>query len=93
MEGLSKDELNEIKIFQKAFMKKFISDDDELKGEIDNMIGTSEVELIRALFPEGAADERNVGIMEVARNMKARHDDPSDISEVTGLSLEEIEEL
>ena len=93
VEGLSKDELNEIKIFQKAFMKKFISDDDELKGEIDNMIGTSEVELIRALFPEGAADERNAVIMEVARNMKGEEIDSSVISKVTGLSLEKIEEL
>ena len=101
VEGLSEDELKEIKIFQKAFMLKFISDNDELKGEIDKMIGTSDVEVMKALFPKEAEDfaqERcnaaiNARTIEIARNMKAHRDDPSYISEVTGLSLEQIEEL
>ena len=52
VEGLTEDEIHEIKIFQKAFEKKFISEDDELKGEIDNMIAISELELLKKLFPE-----------------------------------------
>ncbi|MEE1156295.1 MAG: hypothetical protein U0K80_02655, partial [Methanobrevibacter sp.] len=38
VKGLSDEEIYEIKVFQKAFMKKFISDDDELKKEIEKMI-------------------------------------------------------
>ena len=52
VEGLTEEEIREIKIFQKAFRKKFISDDDELKGEIDNMVSISELELLKELFPE-----------------------------------------
>ena len=93
VEGLSDDELFEIKLFQKAFMKKFICDNDKLKGEIDKMIGTSDVEVMKALFPEEAAEERKAGVIEIARNMKDEDLDSSLISKYTGLSLEEIEML
>lgn len=68
VEGLTEEEIREIKIFQKAFMKKFISDDDELKGEIDKMISISELELLKELFPEETrgliADEKEKWIEE-----------------------------
>ena len=97
VEGLSEDELYEIKVFQKAFMKKFIPDDDELKGEIDNMISMSDIEVMRALFPKESKDERNAGIREgiikTAKRMKEENFEISDISKATELSPEEIEEL
>ena len=97
VEGLTEDELYEIKVFQKAFMKKFIPDDDELKGEIDNMISMSDIEVMRALFPKESKDERNAGIREgiikTAKRMKEENFEISDISKATELSPEEIEEL
>ena len=61
VEGLTKEEIHEIKIFQKAFAKKFISEDDELKGVIDKMISRSELELLKELFPEETRDMINMG--------------------------------
>ena len=109
VEGLTEEEIREIKIFQKAFMKKFISDDDELKGEIDKMISISELELLKELFPEETrilvAGEKEKGIeegieegmeirsVEIAKNMKNFGNDYEYISTITGLSLEDIEKL
>ena len=74
VDGLTEEEIREIKIFQKAFMKKFISDDDELKGEIDKMISISELELLKELFPEetqNVFEERmETRSVEIAKNMK-----------------------
>lgn len=58
VQGLSKEELYEIKIFQTAFMKKFISDDDKLKGEIEKMISINSLEAMREIFPEESKQER-----------------------------------
>ena len=105
VEGLTEEEIREIKIFQKAFMKKFISDDDELKGEIDKMISISELELLKELFPEEThsliEDEKEKRIeegmeirsVEIAKNMKNFGNDYEYISTITGLSLEDIEKL
>ena len=46
-EGLSNEEIQEIKIFQKAFMKKFIPDDDKLKKEIEKMISLTDIEAMK----------------------------------------------
>ena len=100
VEGLTDEEIYEIKIFQKAFMRKFIQDDDELKGEIDKMISVSDVELLKELFPKETSDMMKEGIIkgvdirsvEIARKLKGMLDSES-ISKCTGLSIEEIEKL
>ena len=107
VEGLTEEEIREIKIFQKAFMKKFISDDDELKGEIDSMISISELELLKELFPEetrslgekereegikeGKEEGKEIRSVEIAKSMKNFGNDYGYISTITGLSLEDIE--
>ena len=109
VEGLTEEEIHEIKIFQKAFEKKFISEDDELKGEIDNMIAISELELLKKLFPEETnnmiehAEEKGIekGIekgreeekLSMAKNMKSDGCSHKYISKITGFSLEDIEKL
>ena len=109
VEGLTEEEIREIKIFQKAFMKKFISDDDELKGEIDSMISISELELLKELFPEetrslgekereegikeGKEEGKEIRSVEIAKSMKNFGNDYGYISTITGLSLEDIEKL
>ena len=109
VEGLTEEEIREIKIFQKAFMKKFISDDDELKGEIDKMISISELELLKELFPEethnvfeegkvegkveGMEDGMEIRSVEIAKNMKNYGNDYEYISKISGLSLEDIEKI
>ena len=109
VEGLTEEEIHEIKIFQKAFEKKFISEDDELKGEIDNMIAISELELLKKLFPEETnnmiehAEEKGIekGIekgreeekLSMAKNMKSDGCSHKYISKLTGFSLEYIEKL
>ena len=45
--GLSDEELYEIKLFQKAFMKKFIPNDDKLKKEIEKMISLTDIEAMK----------------------------------------------
>ena len=45
--GLSDEELYEIKLFQKAFMKKFIPKDDKLKKEIEKMISLTDIEAMK----------------------------------------------
>ena len=52
VKGLSDEEIYEIKVFQKAFMKKFISDDDELKKEIEKMISIPDMEAMKQIFPK-----------------------------------------
>ena len=52
VKGLSDEEIYEIKVFQKAFMKKFISDDDELKKEIEKMISIPDIEAMKQIFPK-----------------------------------------
>ena len=52
VKGLSDEEIYEIKVFQKAFMKKFISDDDELKKEIEKMIPIPDMEAMKQIFPK-----------------------------------------
>ena len=52
IKGLSNEEIYEIKVFQKAFMKKFISDDDELKKEIEKMISIPDMEAMKQIFPK-----------------------------------------
>ena len=52
IKGLSDEEIYEIKVFQKAFMKKFISDDDELKKEIEKMISIPDMEAMKQIFPK-----------------------------------------
>ena len=49
--GLSDEELYEIKLFQKAFMKKFIKDD-KLKKEIEKMISLTDIEAMKEIFPK-----------------------------------------
>ena len=82
-------------------MKKFISDDDKLKGEIDKMISVEDTELMKELFPEelkheqeiAREDGKEIGKVEIARIMKELGDKPSVISKRTGLNLQQIEEL
>ena len=50
--GLSDEELYEIKLFQKAFMKKFIPNDDKLKKEIEKMISLTDIEAMKEIFPK-----------------------------------------
>ena len=50
--GLSDEELYEIKLFQKAFMKKFIPKDDKLKKEIEKMISLTDIEAMKEIFPK-----------------------------------------
>ena len=52
VQGLSNEELYEIKLFQKAFMKKFISNDDKLKEEIEKMISLTDMEAMKEIFPK-----------------------------------------
>ena len=52
VEGLSSEEIYEIKVFQKAFMEKFISDEDELIEEIDKMISITAMEEMKQIFPK-----------------------------------------
>ncbi len=52
VQGLSDEELYEIKLFQKAFMKKFIKDDDKLKKEIEKMISLTDIEAMKEIFPK-----------------------------------------
>ena len=105
VEGLTQEALYEIKIFQRAFMEKFISDDDKLKGEIEKMISINALEAMREIFPEESKLEREEamqigeekgiekGIIEIARNMKELGDNFEEISKRTGLNIKEIEKL
>ena len=107
--GLSDEELYEIKLFQKAFMKKFIPKDDKLKKEIEKMISLTDIEAMKEIFPKeseqlGKQREkieiqkgREQGKLEekikTAENMKKEDIDTPIIAKITGLSLEEIEKL
>ena len=105
VEGLSDEEIQEIKIFQKAFMKKFIPDDDKLKKEMEKMISTEDIEVMKKLFPkesEQLVKEREKIAMEkgmekgkiaTAVNMKKEHMDTAIISKITGFNIKEIEKL
>ena len=62
IQGLSNEELYEIKLFQKAYMKKFISDDDELKEEIEKMISLSDIEAMKEIFPKESLKIKEEGI-------------------------------
>ena len=104
VQGLSNEELYEIKLFQKAFMKKFIKDD-KLKKEIEKMISLTDIEAMKEIFPkesEQLGKEREQigkeigieeGIIKTAENMKKEGMDSSIIAKVTGLSIDEIEKL
>ena len=105
VEGLSDEEIQEIKIFQKAFMKKFIPDDDKLKKEIEKMISIDDIEVMKKLFPkeseqlvkerEKIAMEKGMekGKIDTAVNMKKEHMDTAIISKITGFNIKEIEKL
>ena len=109
VEGLSSEEIYEIKVFQKAFMEKFISDEDELREEIDKMISITAMKEMKQIFPKETqkimkeSEEKGIekGIekgmekrnWELAKNMKKEDIDTLTISKITGLSLEEIEKL
>ena len=109
VEGLTDEEIFEIKLFQRAFLNKFISDDDEFKGEIEKMISINDADAMREMFPEGFKEvmekglkkglkkgiEEGIeeGIIQTAKNMKELGDNILDISKRTGLSVEEIEKL
>ena len=105
--GLSDEELYEIKLFQKAFMKKFIPKDDKLKKEIEKMISLTDIEAMKKIFPkesqqlakESEKKGREKGIGEgkekiiIAVKMKKEQIDTALISKITGLDIEEIEKL
>ena len=105
IQGLSEEDIYEIKLFQKAFMRKFIDENDKLKKEIDKMISLSDVELMKELFPKEAQDLENSGIEQgekqgiekgiekVAKNMKKQGYKPTKISEITELDIKTIEKL
>lgn len=105
VKGLSDDEIFEIKLFQRAYMDKFISDDDKLKGDIEKMISIAELDAMMELYPEASKElmedskEEGIvigiekGVIKTARNMKEIGYNVLDISKVTGLSIEEIEKL
>ena len=104
VQGLSDEELYEIKLFQKAFMKKFIKSD-KLKKEIEKMISLTDIEAMKEIFPkesEQLGKEREQigkeigieeGIIKTAENMKKEGMDSSIIAKVTGLSIDEIKKL
>jgi len=107
--GLSDEELYEIKLFQKAFMKKFIPKDDKLKKEIEKMISLTDIEAMKEIFPKESEqlgkEREKIGIqkgreqgkleekIKTAENMKKEDIDTPIIAKITGLSLEEIEKL
>ena len=62
VEGLSNEEIHEIKIFQKAFMKKFISENDKLKKEIEKMISLDDMESMKEIFPKESQKIKQEGI-------------------------------
>ena len=109
VQGLSDEELYEIKLFQKAFMKKFIKDDDKLKKEIEKMISLTDIEAMKEIFPKeseqlgkereqigkeiGIEEGMEKGIIKTAENMKKEGIDSLIIAKVTGLSIDEIEKL
>ena len=70
VKGLSDEEIYEIKVFQKAFMKKFISDDDELKKEIEKMISIPDMEAMKQIFPKESEQlsKEKTKIMILAKN-------------------------
>ena len=105
VEGLSNEEIHEIKVFQKAFMKKFISDDDELKKEIEKMISIPDMEAMKQIFPKESEqlskEKEKIGMekgkmeekIKTALNMKNEQMNTEMISKITGLNPEEIEKL
>ena len=109
IQGLSNEELYEIKLFQKAYMKKFISDDDELKEEIEKMISLSDIEAMKEIFPKESLKIKEEGIelgiekgmekgkseekIKTAEKMKKEKLDTTTIAKITGLSIKEIEKL
>ena len=62
VEGLSNEEIHEIKVFQKAFMKKFISENDKLKKEIEKMISLDDMEAMKEIFPKESQKIKQEGI-------------------------------
>ena len=105
VKGLSDEEIYEIKVFQKAFMKKFISDDDELKKEIEKMISIPDMEAMKQIFPKESEqlskEKEKIGMekgkmeekIKTALNMKNEQMNTEIISKITGLNPEEIEKL
>ena len=105
VKGLSDEEIYEIKVFQKAFMKKFISDDDELKKEIEKMIPIPDMEAMKQIFPKESEqlskEKEKIGMekgkmeekIKTALNMKNEQMTTEMISKITGLNPEEIEKL
>ena len=109
VKGLSDEEIYEIKVFQKAFMKKFISDDDELKKEIEKMISIPDIEAMKQIFPKESEqlskEKEKIGMekglekgkmeekIKTALNMKNEQMNTEMISKITGLNPEEIEKL
>ena len=105
VKGLSDEEIYEIKVFQKAFMKKFISDDDKLKKEIEKMISIPDMEAMKQIFPKESEqlskEKEKIGMekgkmeekIKTALNMKNEQMNTEMISKITGLNPEEIEKL
>ena len=106
IQGLSNEELYEIKLFQKAYI---ISDDDELKEEIEKMISLSDIEAMKEIFPKESLKIKEEGIelgiekgmekgkseekIKTAEKMKKEKLDTTTIAKITGLSIKEIEKL
>ena len=100
VKGLSDEEIYEIKVFQKAFMKKFISDDDELKKEIEKMISIPDMEAMKQIFPKESEqlskEKEKIGMekgLEKGKMEEKIKTTTEMISKITGLNPEEIEKL
>ena len=90
-------------------MKKFISDDDELKKEIEKMISIPDMEAMKQIFPKESEqlskEKEKIGMekglekgkmeekIKTALNMKNEQMNTEMISKITGLNPEEIEKL
>ena len=97
VQGLTNEELYEIKSFQKAFMKKFIPEDDKLKKEIEKMISIEAMEAINKYFPKEITEIREEGReeerLEIAKSMKNLGYDIQEISRIININIKEIEKL
>ncbi len=101
VQGLTNEELYEIKSFQKAFLKKFIPQDDKLKKEIDNVISIEAMEAINKYFPKESEELIEKGIekgreeerLEIAKSMKNFGYGIQEISQLININIKEIEKL
>ena len=90
-------------------MKKFISENDKLKKEIEKMISLDDMEAMKEIFPKESQKIKQEGIkigkeegieigkeeekIKTAENMKKEQINTSIIVKITGLSPEDIEKL